>query len=65
MAKMTLKSLKTTLKPFDEAVNENILLNIRTGRALQRSGEEYLLIIKDEGKKRRDAFIKDCTQRTF
>ena len=52
MAKITLKSLKTTLKPFDEAVNENVLLNIRTGRALQRSGEEYLLIIKDEGKKR-------------
>ena len=65
MAKITLKSLKTTLKPFDEAVNENVLLNIRTGRALQRSGEEYLLIIKDEGKKRRDAFIEDCTQRTF
>ena len=48
---------KTTLNPFDEAVNENVLFNIRTGRALQRNGEEYLLTIKDEGEKRRDTFM--------
>ena len=49
--------IKTTLDPFDEAVNENVLLSIRTGRALQRNGEEYLPTIKDEGEKRRDAFM--------
>ena len=26
--------IKTILNPFDEAVNENVLLNIRTGRIL-------------------------------
>ena len=41
--------IKTTLNPFDEAVNENVLFNIRTGRTLQRNGEEYLLTIKVEG----------------
>ena len=40
-----------------------MLFNIRTGRALQRNGEEYLLTIKDEGEKKRDAFIKECTER--
>ena len=50
--------IKTTLNLFDKAVNENALFNIRTGRALQRNGEECLLTIKDEGEKRRDAFIK-------
>ena len=49
--------IKMTLNPFDEAVNENVLFSIRTGRALQRNGEEYLLTIKDEGEKRRDAFM--------
>ena len=48
---------------FDQAVNENVLFSIRTGRALQRNWEEYLLTIKDEGEKKRDAFIKECTER--
>ena len=55
--------IKTTLNLFDKAVNENALFNIRTGRVLQRNGQEYLLTIKDEGEKRRDAFIKECTER--
>ena len=41
----------------------NALFNIRTGRALQRNAEEYLLTIKDEGEKRRDVFIKGYTER--
>ena len=57
--------IKTILNLFDKAVNENALFNIRTGRALQRNGEEYLLTIKDEGEKRRDAFIKECTEKTI
>ena len=36
--------------------------NIRTGRTLQRNGEKYLPLIKDEDKKRIDVFIKECTQ---
>ena len=55
--------IEMTLNPCDEAVNENVLFNIRTGRALQRNGEEYLLTIKDEGEKRRDGFIKEYTKR--
>ena len=55
--------MKTTLNLFDEAVNEKILFNIRTGRTLQKIWEEHLLTIKDEVKKRRDAFIKECTER--
>ena len=51
--------IKTTLNPFDEAVNENVSFNIRTGRTLQRNGEEYLLTIKVEGEKRKDAFVKE------
>ena len=40
------------------------LFNIITGRALQRDEEEYLLTIKYEDKKRRDAYIKKCSERT-
>ena len=29
-----------TLNSFDEDVNDTVLFNIRTGRALQRNGEE-------------------------
>ena len=46
--------IKTTLNPFDEAVNENVLFNTRAGRELQGNEEEYLLTIKHEGEKRRD-----------
>ena len=56
--------MKKTLNPFDEAVNENVLFNIRTGRTLQRNVEEYLLTIKDDGEKRRNAFPKECTERS-
>ena len=52
-----------TLNPFDEAQNQNVLVNIRTGKTLQRNGEEYLLTIKDKREKRRDAFIKERTER--
>ena len=55
--------IKTTLNPFYEAVNEKILLNIRTRRTLQRNGEEYLLTIKYENEKRGDAFLKECIER--
>ena len=40
--------IKTALNPFNEAVNENVLFNVRTGRKIQRNGKEYLLTIKDE-----------------
>ena len=40
------------------------MFNIITGRALQRDEEEYLLTIKYEDKKRRDAYIKKCSERT-
>ena len=33
------------------------MFSIRTGRALQRNREEHLLRIKNEDKKRRDAFM--------
>ena len=55
--------MKTTLSPFDEAVNENVFFNVRTGRRLQRNGEEHLLTIKDQDEKRRNVFIKECTER--
>ena len=56
--------IKKTLNLFNEAISKNVLFSIKTGRTLQRNGAEYLLTIKDEGKKRRDAFIKDCTERS-
>ena len=43
--------IKTTLNLFDKAVNENVLLSIRIGRAFQRNGEEYLLTIKMKARK--------------
>ena len=52
-----------TLNPFDKALNENILLSITIGRTLLRNEEKYLLTIKDEVNKRRDAFIKECTEK--
>ena len=52
-----------TLNPFDEASNENILLSITIGRTLLRNAEKYLLTIKDEVNKRRDAFIKECSEK--
>ena len=55
--------IKMTLNSFDEAHNQNVLFNIRTGKTLQRNGEEYLLTIKDKREKRRDAFIKERTER--
>ena len=50
--------IKMTLNPFDEAVNKNVLFNIRTGRTLQRNGGEYLLTIKDEGEKEEMHLLK-------
>ena len=32
--------IKMTLNSFDEDVNDTVLFNVRTGRALQRNGEE-------------------------
>ena len=49
--------IKTTLNPFGKAANENVLSNIRNG-----NGEGYLLTAKDEGEKRRDVFIRECTR---
>ena len=40
------------------------LFNIITGRAFQRDEEEYLLTIKYEDKRRRDAHIKKFSERT-
>ena len=52
-----------TLNPFDEALNEKILLSITIGRTFLRNEEKYLLTIKDDVNKRRDAFIKECTEK--
>ena len=40
-------------------------MNITTGRTLQRNVEEYLRRIKYEGEKRRNAFIKEWTERPY
>ena len=52
-----------TLNSLDKALNENILLNITIGRTLLRNEEKYLLTIKDDVNKRRDAFIIECTEK--
>ena len=58
LEKTVIKSvIKTALNPFGKAANENVLFNIRNG-----NGEGYLLTAKDEGEKRRDVFIRECTR---
>ena len=56
-------SIITTLNPFDDATNKNVLFNLKTGRQISESGEMYLLNVIKDGAEKRDQFIQECQSR--
>ena len=48
------------MNPFEEKINKDYLLNLKTGRKATEDTEGYLLNIFTKGIERRDEFINEC-----
>ena len=53
--------ISSTINPFKEEVNKDILFNINTGFQASIKTENYLLTTLAVGEQRRDAFIAECS----
>ena len=54
-------TLTEMINPFDSAVNKDVLFNIKTGRKASPEAEKYLLSLTSEGERKRDQFMKECS----
>ena len=55
-------SVVDTLIPFQFGVNCDALYNVKTGKKVSVNAEKYLLSVMEDGKKKGDMFVNECSK---